>query len=181
MVAAAASFPTGFGFGAGYGAGVRTGYDIIYPAIQQAATGIIRDLSNALASVWGGSSTPSATANPVAPKFQPPIPGTDSQPAPQPPPLPQPPKRPSQSVISQEQEDKNLIQSLDTRLKQSTSVIAANKKLLTTASQKGNKHLRSRIPKARQMITSHTKLANSIIKQLSPLRNAFKNKYGYWT
>ncbi len=32
-IAAAASFPSGFGFGAGYGSGVRAGYDIIYPRI----------------------------------------------------------------------------------------------------------------------------------------------------
>lgn len=43
-IAAAASFPSGFGFGAGYGSGVRAGYDIIYPRIAPYVDEIIKFL-----------------------------------------------------------------------------------------------------------------------------------------
>ncbi len=57
LVAAAASFPTGFGFGAGYGAGVRIGYDVIYPQIAPFAREVTGGIIDALRTVWspGGS------------------------------------------------------------------------------------------------------------------------------
>lgn len=48
LIAAGASFPTGFGFGAGYGTGVRAGYDIIYPHLTPYLKNIADGMINLL-------------------------------------------------------------------------------------------------------------------------------------